>query len=692
MLTETVLDISIVQRGIYYHAIPPSLHKIRTLDMASSSVQTASHAPEDSPSFGGGLRTKKKPQTVTVPEATAEVGKEDSSGDKGKQKAVVRHETTGEQSGIGDKLSKSAATKPAYSAAYSVPAANNGTDEAQTVEEEEYKGDDDEVSSMSVDNEDATSRGIILREGQKNALNVFGQTPDISLEDRTLVTAIYRPYLRKFQLLWMNISQEQRNAYLASLRTISQKIRQKFPVRPNESLVTYRGRLSAYDKVDALIAHIEGLIPSVFACNEQLTAQDANRLAPDIINILKIALDLDLDWKVMTTERCGELARQVFHGLPAGLMKDIYSRAFIRAENYQKESADQLDELVDELRSAEDPETRMDICEQLENTTKYMQEQNKANNHHHLDHTVSTETFTPAKSGERPEDSAFEAYFFFRRYMSGEQLSIEETSEIGVRVASMIYEACRGEINPVGRTPASNVLSVHPPPGLLTSTTPPSQETEREHAAVRTDIDDEWDNSGVPGPLSDSNITEFGIVEHVRSCGGRNPGFRVILNVGTENRPLYEVMPGSQFGRGVASSLRRETPEPLVKNRLATHVQKILHAVEVEQLYVRRTRPGELAPRPREPITYFKIVWSAEGRQGDFATSPECEWVTRSQLISFCGRRQVDSWRSQLFYKQDKNKMILDNYKKTRIHPDTKEPLKDKDIRQQPWLIVYERK
>lgn len=187
-----------------------------------------------------------------------------------------------------------------------------------------------------------------------------------------------------------------------------------------------------------------------------------------------------------------------------------------------------------------------------------------------------------------------------------------------------------------------------------------------------------------------SEYIQFGIVAHVRKLGGRYASYRAIVNIGTEDRTVFECIPGSDFGRGEGEKLKTFLEDdPPLKDREKSDIARPLHIVEVrpEVRTIRLDREGKRLGC-REPITYFQIQWSEKGLR--VAGTPEKSWVARSDLIKICGKRTVQNWRAQLVKKYDHNKIFLEECIKDQVFPDTGKRLTADNLRRYPWLAPRE--
>jgi len=177
--------------------------------------------------------------------------------------------------------------------------------------------------------------------------------------------------------------------------------------------------------------------------------------------------------------------------------------------------------------------------------------------------------------------------------------------------------------------------------------------------------------SAVPGPVFQNGITVLGKVTEVQAVG---EGYRAIVNVGTDNIPVYRILPGASFGRGTCNELyethaAKQTDG--IKQRKGSDVRLIKAIVEVETNLERRTR---------EPITKFLVAWKSLG---------EDTWVLRSDMIGMCGREYEERTRVGLLKDWHHNLEYLKEMKHKGLHPETGKPLREDEKDITPWLFDH---
>jgi len=189
-------------------------------------------------------------------------------------------------------------------------------------------------------------------------------------------------------------------------------------------------------------------------------------------------------------------------------------------------------------------------------------------------------------------------------------------------------------------------------------------------------------NCTMPGPVgADSQKTELGWIVGGRKCGGLSS--RHVVNVGTTINPVYKVIDGPTFGRGLGPALVEKYPLPTPKlpyestERLASDIKQVRH--------VAISAPS--ANSDRRPVTYYCIRWKSDTQ--DY-------WLSRSELISFVGKAWLDrkdrstnmpSRHDQMENAMESNLKCLQHCKANNLHPDTGKPLVESDRNDTPWLF-----
>lgn len=559
-----------------------------------------------------------------------------------------------------------------------------------------------EMDGLQITSEERAEEQARLAVGGQNAAQSLAEYTDVNPE----IVKLYAARYPAFRALWLNANHE---THKLSLRALSSEIRAK------SEDPRYHVK---YDHVPTLIAQIETMRRDISTYDPQ---QYNGAVAVNITQFLKDTGALGLDWKKMVTTQCGSVARKIFQQLPAeDEISKMLALAFNRANDDQRASVLQIGALVSTLQSEGTAIRRSEIYKEIKAARDKNRLDNATNGYHPSDHELPIELLKDAEWGLPVEQENFNLIRSIGKSLLDYEGARAERDALDPGISSQLIryltDAYRGPIDPTSLSHqptgllgvprispgASNIEPGPAPTGIPPQLNMPQQLApiiSEPHVEPRTSgppgvalgVSLEWQLPGVTAAPAEPNVTDLGIVETVRKAGGKNGGHRVIINVGTMNRALYEVFPGADLGRGAAQSLYTDTVPVVVKDRLLSHVQTVLHVVEVEKQYIKVTRPGEVPTRPREPITYFKIQWSQVGRTGDFSGTPETQWTTRSDLISFCGKRKVELWRAELLSKRDRNKLVLDGYKRKGLHPETKTKLTDDEKRRQPWLVMHER-
>ena len=184
-------------------------------------------------------------------------------------------------------------------------------------------------------------------------------------------------------------------------------------------------------------------------------------------------------------------------------------------------------------------------------------------------------------------------------------------------------------------------------------------------------------------PTSDNpEITRYGKVEQVRRCGF---GYRIIVNQGTEQKPLMKAITSSFLRRGLAKQLYDMKPnESLsIKGRKGDQVKEVMWMVEFPEPERKLGIDGVLRSK-REPVRLWGITWKAEFAQG----RPSNDVITHSDMCYLFGKRWATDEMIQLKLRNQKNAAWFEQLKAKGLHPDTKQPLTEADKRSHPWLAA----
>jgi hypothetical protein len=200
--------------------------------------------------------------------------------------------------------------------------------------------------------------------------------------------------------------------------------------------------------------------------------------------------------------------------------------------------------------------------------------------------------------------------------------------------------------------------------------------------SVATGAPPAFKNCRMPGPVgADSQKTELGWIVGGRKFGGQSS--RHVVNVGTDKNPVFKVIDGPTFGRGLGPSLVEKYPLPTPQipydstKRLASDIKQVCHVAV----------SAPCANSDRRPVTYYCIKWKSETQ--DY-------WMSRSELISFVGKAWLDrkdrssnmpSRHDQMENAMENNLQCLQHFKTNKIHPDTGKPLLESDRNETPWLF-----
>ena len=211
------------------------------------------------------------------------------------------------------------------------------------------------------------------------------------------------------------------------------------------------------------------------------------------------------------------------------------------------------------------------------------------------------------------------------------------------------------------------------------SASPVNQLANTEAYEAEVEEESDYSDTDIGPPQIEGNWTSRGLIEGMRRFGFI--GFRVIMNVGLEERPFYTVVMGSQMGR---KQLARhwedfKMPEPGVnpRDRSEEHIKRATHMCEShESLYA-----------DRRPPTYFLIEYHKDKRNPYYRKAPCEEWLTRSQLITIQGQRLTRYMEAKCRERYMKNWDTFQSRLERGEHPVTKKPLTKQFRKQHPWLF-----
>ncbi|KAJ9668130.1 hypothetical protein H2201_001559 [Coniosporium apollinis] len=235
-------------------------------------------------------------------------------------------------------------------------------------------------------------------------------------------------------------------------------------------------------------------------------------------------------------------------------------------------------------------------------------------------------------------------------------LLIEPPSEAELQQVSLFVQDNDATVGDV------NTLSSNPPTSNQTQPTDELDSSVFDRISNRREL-----------PTGHSLLTDFGKVTHTRKAG--KDRYRVFVNAGTETRPYFHVLSGSEFPSDVADewylTTHSETDYPPRNRR--KFVARPMLIVEV---------PGS-GSGSRQPITYYWVEFKQNPAHPEY---PEKEWVTRSNFIIMVGKKQEGQWRAELQRERKKISKFYEGIKSKQLHPDTKRKLTPQDLKDMPWL------
>ncbi|KAF2023149.1 hypothetical protein EK21DRAFT_119052 [Setomelanomma holmii] len=183
-----------------------------------------------------------------------------------------------------------------------------------------------------------------------------------------------------------------------------------------------------------------------------------------------------------------------------------------------------------------------------------------------------------------------------------------------------------------------------------------------------------------------NGLTEFGKFEHIRPTRTENHRYsRFFVNAGTEQLPVFKVVKGSDLGPGGADTLAdqangKETIFDLRyrKKQLsgqANYITSVGPAIQMP-FSESKPRPGS---KPRQPDAYLRLQYKDNDTPN--------EWLSRTECISLMGKKTAERYLAQFIAQYDRKCKYLEACKAQRLHPDTNQPLNERDRKFTPWLF-----
>ena len=178
---------------------------------------------------------------------------------------------------------------------------------------------------------------------------------------------------------------------------------------------------------------------------------------------------------------------------------------------------------------------------------------------------------------------------------------------------------------------------------------------------------------------SDGRTTK-GRVVLVIPFGGR--GHRVIVDRGVERCPHYEIYAGSEFGADTkywaANDIGDKKHSKPVTEKKGSAVKK--HQIADFEQVVKR----ECSKRTH---TYFM---ANEKDRLTGQKSGSFLWASKSDMVSVFGQKRMEQIEKDLLGQREERLGVLDACQRRRIHPRTKQPLTEEQLKDMPWLAPEE--
>jgi hypothetical protein len=196
--------------------------------------------------------------------------------------------------------------------------------------------------------------------------------------------------------------------------------------------------------------------------------------------------------------------------------------------------------------------------------------------------------------------------------------------------------------------------------------------------------------------------TEYGMLEAVRPTGSVNPSYaRFILNAGTEKRPYFRVVRGSDFGPGGAETLHEMGDKHTKFNIFARKkASRDIGRTTVKVIgpYVELPRAPGYAPKldkegkskDRQQDFYVRVQYHTDSKNNPLANVPEfpnTEWLNRPEFMQLVGTKYGTTQDKIMRPKFRKRRAFFEECIKTGKNPETLQPLSEQDKLDYPWLL-----
>jgi hypothetical protein len=181
--------------------------------------------------------------------------------------------------------------------------------------------------------------------------------------------------------------------------------------------------------------------------------------------------------------------------------------------------------------------------------------------------------------------------------------------------------------------------------------------------------------------------TEYGKHVATRASLTDSRYSRFIVNAGTAKLPYFRIITGMDLGPGGAEELEKKEQlrtEFNIRERKA-RLKADPSCISVRVCVV-KDRSENYVPRgnkPRQPDTCVQIVWY-EGEASEMT-----EWPSRTEFYSLMGRKHAQKhYMAKLETSYRRRTDYFESCRKHMIHPETKQPLTEKDRKESPWLFA----
>lgn len=235
----------------------------------------------------------------------------------------------------------------------------------------------------------------------------------------------------------------------------------------------------------------------------------------------------------------------------------------------------------------------------------------------------------------------------------------------------------------------STALAGFSAPSMPNNSTTSTTAHSVEHESLFYDEDD-----GTMEVLSyEDGKTEYGALEAVRPTTSANASYaRFILNAGTEKRPFYRVVRGSDLGPGAQALQELKGTPPkfdcAARKKASRSVSK--STIKLIGPCVELPSAANDGKRKRRPDLYVRVQYHTDKLNNPLADQhefPDTEWLSRTEFQQLVGKKYAEDKEKVMLARYRQRTLYFEDCKRKKLHPDTQKRLSNEDARNSPWLF-----